>query len=152
MGARIRVRLALACNGVAFEPRLVSLPMMGHRRAEYPAKFGPEHAKTVAGDGYGLADVKRFLHEHGTLPMGKFSQENIERRLRVTFKERYANAGPDTPVPIVQTPDDILVAVVGGAGKHSAVIPTFGATRAATRALKRGDGQLAKSMQDFRRA
>ena len=104
------MRIALACNGTAFEPRLV------------------------------------------TSPMGKFSQENIERRLRVTFKERDANAGPDTPVPIVQTPDDILVAVVGGAGKHSAVIRTFGATRAVTRALKLGDGQLAKSMQDFRRA
>jgi hypothetical protein len=113
--------------------------------------FGPEHAKTVADDGYSLADVKRFLHEHATISLRRFSKENIERRLKVTFKEKYANAGPDAQVPIVQMPDDILIAVVGGAGKHSAVIPTFGATRAVTRALRRSDGQLARSMEDFRR-
>lgn len=113
--------------------------------------FGPEHAKTVADDGYSLADVKRFLYEHATISLRRFSSENVERRLKVTFKERYANAGPDAQVPIVQSPDDILVAVVGGAGKHSAVIPTFGATRAVTRALKRADGQLANSVEEFRR-
>lgn len=113
--------------------------------------FGPEHAKTVADDGYSLADVKRFLHEHATIPMGRFSKENIERRLLVSFKEKYANAGPEAPVPIVQSASDILVAVVGGAGKHSACIPTFGATRAVTRALRRSDGQLAGSVEDFRR-
>ena len=113
--------------------------------------FGPEHAKTVADDGYSLADVKRFLHQHATLPLGKFSKENIERRLRVTFEEKYANAGPDAQVPIVQSAEDILIAVIGGAGKHSAVIPTFGATRAVTRALRRRDGQLARSVEDFRR-
>lgn len=113
--------------------------------------FGPEHAKTVADDGYSLMDVKRFLHEHATISLRRFSTENVERRLKVTFKERYANAGPDAQVPIVQSADDILVAVVGGAGKHSAVIPTFGATRAVTRALKRADGRLAKSVEEFRR-
>ena len=95
--------------------------------------------------------MKRFLHEHATLPLGKFSNENIERRLRVTFKEKYASAGPEAQVPIVQSAEDILIAVVGGAGKHSAVIPTFGATRAVTRALRRRDGQLARSVEDFRR-
>ena len=113
--------------------------------------FGPEHAKTVADDGYSLADVRRFLHEHATLPMGKFSTENIERRLRVTFKAKYEHAGPEAPVPVVQSADDILIAVIGGAGKHSACIPTFGATIPVTRALKRADGTLAKSVEEFRK-
>jgi hypothetical protein len=50
----------------------------------------------------------------------------------------------------VQNASDIIIAVIGGAGKHSAYIPTFGATKAVTRALKRKDGQLAKSVEDFR--
>jgi hypothetical protein len=50
----------------------------------------------------------------------------------------------------VQNAADIIIAVIGGAGKHSAYIPTFGATKAVTRALKRKDGQLAKSVEDFR--
>jgi len=111
--------------------------------------MGPEHAKTVAND-FSKADAKRFLQAHAQLPLGKFSKENIERRFRVTFKDRYANAGLDAPVYAVQNAADIIIAVIGGAGKHSAYIPTFGATKAVTRALKRKDGQLAKSVEDFR--
>ena len=120
----------------------------------YPAQpvivMGPEHAKTVAND-YSKAEAKRFLQEHATLALGKFSKENIERRFRVTFKDKYANAGLDAPVFAVQNADDIIIAVIGGAGKHSAYIPTFGATKSVTRALKRKDGQLAKSVEEFRR-
>jgi hypothetical protein len=113
--------------------------------------MGPEHARTVADGGMSKAQAKRFLHEHAHLPLGRFSKENIERRLRVTWKEKYATAGMDTPVYMVQRPEDILIAVIGGAGKHSAVIQTFGATKAVTRALKTRDGQYAKSVADFRR-
>ena len=113
--------------------------------------MGPEHAKTVANDGYSKADAKRFLQAHANLPLGKFSKENIERRFRVTFKEQYATAGLDAMVPAVRNADDIIIAVIGGAGKHSAYIPTFGATKAVTRALKLKNGQLAKSVEEFRR-
>jgi hypothetical protein len=113
--------------------------------------MGPEHAKTVAGGGFGKTDVKRFLHEHAHLPMRRFSKENIERRLRVTWKERLGAAGLDAPVHIVQRPENLLVAVIGGAGKHSAVIHTFGATRPVTRALKLRDGSYARSISDFRK-
>jgi hypothetical protein len=113
--------------------------------------MGPEHAKTVADGGFSKADARRFLHEHAHLPMRRFSKENIERRLRVTWKERLGAAGLDTPVYMVQRPEDLLIAVIGGAGKHSAVIHTFGATRAVTRALKLRDGSLARTVADFRR-
>jgi len=113
--------------------------------------MAPEHAKTVAG-GFSKAEARRFLQQHATLPMGRFSRENIERRLKVTFKDRYAGAGPDAPVYAVQNADDIMIAVIGGAGKHSAVVPTFGATKAVTRALKTADGKLAKSVAEFRKS
>jgi hypothetical protein len=112
--------------------------------------MGPEHARTVA-DGYSKAEAKRFLQRHAHLPLGKFSKENIERRLKITFRDRYAGAGPDAPVYQVQKPEDIIIVVIGGAGKHSAYIPTFGATRAVTRALKRRDGAYARSVAEFRR-
>ena len=113
--------------------------------------MGPEHAKTVADGGYSKADAKLFLQERATLPLWKFSKENIERRFRVTFKERYANATEEAMVPAVQRAEDIIIAVIGGAGKHSAYIPTFGATRSITRALKRRDGELARGARDFRK-
>jgi hypothetical protein len=52
---------------------------------------------------------------------------------------------------MVQRPEDILIAVIGGASKHSAIIQTFGATKAVTRPLKLHDGTLARSVEDFKR-
>jgi hypothetical protein len=113
--------------------------------------FGPEHAEQVAADGYSKADVKKYFYENGRFALGKLSSENIERRMRVKFPERFAKAGLDALVPLAQRPEDFMVIVLGGAGKHSAFVPTFGATRAVTRALKLADGSLAKSVKDFRR-
>ena len=112
--------------------------------------MGPEHAKTVADGGFSKADAKRFLQARATLPLGRFSSENIERRFRVNQKDLYLNATAETPVPAVQRAEDLIIAVIGGAGKHSAFIPTFGATRSVTRALKRADGTLAKSVAEFK--
>jgi hypothetical protein len=114
--------------------------------------LGPEHAKTVADDGFSKADAKRFLVEHATVPLGRFSKENIERRFRMVQKERYGNAPLDTPIPIVRRAEEIIIAVIGGAGKHSAVVPTFGATRSVTRPLKRSDGNFARSIGDCQRS
>jgi hypothetical protein len=114
--------------------------------------FGPEHAAAVAAGGYSKADVKRYILEHATLPLGSFSNENIERRFRVKWPERYAKAGPETRVPMAQCAEDIMIMVLGGAGKHSMYIPTFGETRSVTRALKLADGSLARSVEAFRRS
>lgn len=111
--------------------------------------FGPEHAATVAAGGYSKADVQRFLFEHARVPLGKFSDENIERRFRIMFGGRYANAKMDDLIPVVQRAGDIAVIVLGGAGKHSAYIPTFGGTRSVTRALRRADGELARSIGEL---
>ena len=118
--------------------------------AEPAVLFGPEHARTVAEGGYSKADVRKFLFEHARLPMGKFSKENIERRFRVKFDGRYASAGLDTLVPMAQRAEDFLILVAGGAGKHSAFLPTFGATRSVTRALRRRDGGFAASVEELR--
>lgn len=119
-------------------------------KAEPLVVMGPEHAAAVAAI-YSKLEAKRYLYEHARLPLGKFSQENIERRFRAKFPERYAQAGLDALVPMAQCAEDIMIAVIGGAGKHSAFIPTFGATRAVTRALKLRDGRLAESVKEFRR-
>ncbi|MFN7087941.1 MAG: hypothetical protein ACK4N4_15135 [Burkholderiales bacterium] len=120
-------------------------------KAEPVLVMSPEHAATVAAGGFSKADAKRFLFEHARLPLGRFSRENIERRLKVKYPQRFAHADMEAPVPVVQEAGDLLIVVLGGAGKHSAFIPTFGATRAVTRALKCRDGRLAQSVNDFRR-
>lgn len=111
--------------------------------------MGPEHARTIAAS-YSKQEAKRFLQQHATLPVAKLSRDNIERRVKITWKERLPDPKPDDVLYAVQRPEDLLIAVIGGAGKHSAVVPTFGATLPVTRALKTKDGRLAKSVEDFR--
>jgi hypothetical protein len=113
--------------------------------------FGPEHAATAAKGGMSKRDVKQWLYDHATIPLSKFSKETIERRFRRKLADQYANAPLDAPVRMFQKPEDLIVIVTGGAGKHSQYIPTFGNTRAVTRALKRANGDLVRSINDLKR-
>lgn len=114
--------------------------------------LSPEHAATIAGDGYSKQAVKEYLFEHARVPLGKFSKENIERRFRSKLAHKYADASLDAPVSMVERAEDFIVVVIGGAGKHSAYIPTFGNTHAVTRPIAHADGRLAESVAALRRA
>ena len=112
----------------------------------------PEHAASLAAGGYSKADIRRYIYENARVPLRRFSPENVDRRLRLRFPEEFGNADLDATVPIVKKPENLIIAVIGGAGKHSAFIPTFGNTRSATRALKHADGRLVASIHDLRHA
>lgn len=113
--------------------------------------FGPEHAATAASGGMSKADIKRWLFDHATIPLSKFSKEGIERRFRRKLADQFAHAPLDAPVHMVAKAEDLIVIVVGGAGKHSQYVPTFGNTRAVTRALKRANGELVRTVQELKR-
>jgi hypothetical protein len=95
--------------------------------------------------------VKKWLFEHATMPLSRFSQEGIERRFRRKLGDQYANAPLDAQVRMFAQPEDLLVIVTGGAGKHSSYIPTLGNTRAVIRPLTRADGELVESVQELKR-
>ncbi len=113
--------------------------------------LGPEHAALVAASGFSKAEVKRFLHEHARVPLNRFSDEN-GAFLRASFPDLLANAPADAPVAVFRAPELLVVLVLGGVGKHSMFIPTFGMSSAVTRAFTLPDGSLARSIEDFRRA
>jgi hypothetical protein len=84
--------------------------------------LGPEHAATIAAEGYSKPRVKEFLYEHARFPLKRLGLEYQRQQI-----ERWGVVdAPDTMVPIVSRPEDISVIVVGGAGKHSSWQPTFG--------------------------
>ncbi len=93
--------------------------------------LGPEHAATIAGSGWSKADFKRALWDRARVRLGVFSRENLER-FAVIDPARFSGRSPDDTVGIAPAPDDIMVVVAGGPGKHSAIVPTFGATRSVT--------------------
>ena len=84
--------------------------------------LGPEHAATIAAEGYSKQRVKEFLYEHARFPLKRLGLEYQRQQI-----ERWGLVDtPGTMVPIVSGPEDISVIVVGGAGKHSSWQPTFG--------------------------
>jgi hypothetical protein len=84
--------------------------------------LGPEHAATIAREGFTKQKVKEFLFEHARFPLARLGAEYRQQQV-----ERHGVVdAPDTMVPIVRKPEDISIIVVGGAGKHSAWQPTFG--------------------------
>ncbi len=68
------------------------------------------------------------------VPLGRFAPANLERFATID-SEGFEGRAPDALVPIARDWQDIMVIVAGGAGKHSAVIPTFGMTRSVTRRI-----------------
>jgi hypothetical protein len=96
--------------------------------------LGPEHAATVAAAGWSKDDFRRALWERARVPLGRFAAENLER-FAATYPEGFKDAPAETLAPIARDWRDIMVIVAGGAGKHSAVIPTFGMTRSVTRRI-----------------
>ncbi|HEX3176893.1 MAG TPA: hypothetical protein VHZ49_09460 [Methylomirabilota bacterium] len=96
--------------------------------------LGPEHAATIARDGFSKQKVKQFLFDHARFPLSRLGAEY--RRYQV--ERQHVRDADDTLVPIVRSAEDISVIVVGGAGKHSAWQPTFGdGTRPTRRVIAR---------------
>jgi hypothetical protein len=96
--------------------------------------LGPEHAVTAASSGWSKDDFRRRVWEQAAVPLAGFARENIERFATIYpegFKDRPAGA----VVRVARDWRDIMVVVAGGAGKHSALIPSFGSTRSVTRRI-----------------
>jgi hypothetical protein len=96
--------------------------------------LGPEHAATVAKDGLTRADVQRFCFEQARRTLRECKLGGM---YGIHDWPRWMNAvtDDDTRLPIVDGPEDILVTVVGGPGKHSCVIPNCTFSRAVTRRI-----------------
>ncbi len=94
--------------------------------------LGPEHALTIAKDGLSKRDVKEWLQERALIPLERYTHETMMERFRRI---------PEGPVPMVSTPEDLAIIVLGGPGKHSSWVPTFGGTtRSVTREIHQRSG------------
>jgi hypothetical protein len=97
--------------------------------------LGPEHAKTVAGDGFTRADVQRFVFEHARLPLGTLRLGGMWG-MHDWPRWMNATADPNALMPQVPSPDDVFVIVAGGSGKHSVVVPNCTFSRAVSRPIR----------------
>jgi hypothetical protein len=89
--------------------------------------LGPEHARQLAVEGLKRADVQSWLFDHARVPRERFSPGQLAF-LEGYFDAREREISRDG-IPLGRSPEDIRILVLGGDGRHSAWVPTFGITR-----------------------
>ena len=86
--------------------------------------IGPEHAEVIAADGLSKADVRQFLSQKAIIPGALVSDAMKE----VVTKRLPHHVLDNGDIRFITNANDLIILVAGGAGRHSAVIPTFGHT------------------------
>ncbi|MBT6273274.1 MAG: hypothetical protein HOI95_03985 [Chromatiales bacterium] len=88
--------------------------------------IGPEHAQTLHRDGFTIEQIQAELYELSKVHVSRVAAENQESYAGF---DRYPVGDHYYLTPSDQ---DIHIVVAGGAGKHSAFIPSFGFTIASS--------------------
>lgn len=96
--------------------------------------LGPEHAQTIARSGWDVRKVQEYLFAKARNPAAKLRAVD---KLRHIDPKQINIDDPNELVPLVNSPDDVIVLVAGGAGKHSMAIHSFGITRSVSVPIER---------------
>jgi hypothetical protein len=97
-------------------------------QGEYFVALCPEHAVACATAGWTRADIASYLHQRARLPVAALKQA-FALRAWAPWQEAL---GDHESMAVTGHPDNIKVLVVGGPGKHSSVIPSWGMTKSVT--------------------
>jgi len=90
--------------------------------------LGPDHAGMLGKEGWTKDDIRNFLYEMARNPL-----ELLEERGGWGLdEERSEWAKNFDKVPVVKKPENIVIVVAGGKGRHSSYIPSYGWTKAVT--------------------
>jgi hypothetical protein len=112
---------------------------LGHNNIIFPTGplfvIGPEHAATLARDGFSKRDVKQYLFDNSRMPLSRFS-EGTQRGIRERRARWFEVAGDSARIGIADDPEDILIVVAGGMGIHSQFLPTAFSKNAVTKLIR----------------
>jgi hypothetical protein len=101
-------------------------------QGEFFIVLGPEHAASLARAGLTRDDISSYLFQHARLPAREFRRHFEELAWAAWMK----TAGDDEMLPMTGDAGNIRVVVIGGPGKHSLVVPSWGMTRSVTLAVE----------------
>ncbi|MEZ5166846.1 MAG: hypothetical protein R2695_10265 [Acidimicrobiales bacterium] len=97
-------------------------------QGEYFVLLCPEHAATCARAGWTRDAVSSYLFEQARLPVSTLRRA-FALRAWAPWQEALTD---EHPMALTERPDHIKVMVVGGPGKHSSVVPSWGMTKSVT--------------------
>ena len=95
--------------------------------------LGPEHAASIGNSGWSRPQVREYLFSAVARRRDELASGGMYHMR--DWPPALNMLPADALVPMVPSADDILVLVAGGAGKHSAVLPSFGATVSVSREI-----------------
>lgn len=105
--------------------------------------MSPEHARTISKDGWTRQDVKEYVHENSVVP-----SELADRGGRKIDENLVVNG----EVHITRSPDDVVLVVAGGVGRHSMISHGFGtSSESVSTLLSMKDGTPIRSVEDFKK-
>ena len=104
------------------------------RGAELGLVLGPERARELADAGMSKQDVKEFVFNAARLP--KRELVDIGMYSIRTWPEWAEKLDGDGQIPIVASPEKVIVVVAGGAGRHSTILPMWTTSQSVTRAIE----------------
>jgi hypothetical protein len=96
--------------------------------------MSPEHAATVADSGFSRSDVQSYLFERARLPLSRLRQGGMWG-MQAWPPWMVAMDDDNVRLPPVRSPAGFRILVSGGPGKHSSVLPGFGASKCVTRRI-----------------
>lgn len=106
-------------------------------QGEYVAALCPEHAAVLAGGSPGhpersRGDIATALWERARHPAWLLRRHFAS----VAWADWMVAADDAELLPMTESPDNIHLVVIGGAGKHSSIVPSWGMTRSVTVAVR----------------
>lgn len=105
--------------------------------------MSPEHAETVSKDGWTREDVKEYLHWNSVVPF-----ELADRGGRKVDENLIVEGG----VHLTRSPDDVVLVVAGGVGRHSMISHGFGtSSESISTLLSLNDGTPVHSVEDLKK-
>lgn len=90
--------------------------------------LAPQHARVIARSGWGVEEIANylFLHARNTLERLRCAGEFDERRTLAHFARFGALDDPFAAMPVIDGPEQLIVAVAGGdSGGFSSIVPSW---------------------------
>lgn len=113
-----------------------------HSPGELLVIMSPEHAHTLAGQGWDKNKVKKYIHQNAEVPV------RLADRGGRKLDPKWING---ENVRITRSPQDVVLVVAGGPGRHTMLAPGFGnSSQSVTLPITFKDGNIVHSLREYK--
>ena len=84
--------------------------------------IGPEHAQLIASEGWTKGDFRQALWKQARIPLSAWPTDPPGMK---QFIDNFGPVTSESMIPITLKPEQFLIVIAGGAGKHSHYFPPF---------------------------